>query len=140
MSEFLDSKSAPGMQVPCGVSQRNRMSAGNVLARTLEAPLPAPPPPGRGRCSRGAREGLALDRALVNRHAQRRGDDRQRDRGEPHREIRAGEIERGAAGPGADERAELVAEKRDRKSTRLNSSHDQIPYAVFCLKKKIIAR
>src|SRR2546428_3475876 len=26
--------------------------------------------------------------------------------------------------------------KRDRKSTRLNSSHDQISYAVFCLKKK----
>src|SRR2546421_8848797 len=26
--------------------------------------------------------------------------------------------------------------QRDRKSTRLNSSHDQISYAVFCLKKK----
>src|SRR2546430_10739114 len=29
---------------------------------------------------------------------------------------------------------------RDRKSTRLNSSHSQISYAVFCLKKKIIHR
>src|SRR2546421_6615949 len=29
---------------------------------------------------------------------------------------------------------QLIA--RDRKSTRLNSSHDQISYAVFCLKKK----
>src|SRR2546428_4620104 len=28
----------------------------------------------------------------------------------------------------------------DRKSTRLNSSHDQISYAVFCLKKKTHAR
>src|SRR3982751_7014555 len=28
------------------------------------------------------------------------------------------------------------ATKADRKSTRLNSSHDQISYAVFCLKKK----
>src|SRR5206468_12070077 len=28
------------------------------------------------------------------------------------------------------------AARRDRKSTRLNSSHDQISYAVFCLKKK----
>src|SRR5688572_32255889 len=28
----------------------------------------------------------------------------------------------------------------DRKSTRLNSSHSQISYAVFCLKKKKIAR
>src|SRR2546421_3176682 len=27
---------------------------------------------------------------------------------------------------------------QDRKSTRLNSSHDQISYAVFCLKKKNI--
>src|SRR2546427_5822088 len=27
-------------------------------------------------------------------------------------------------------------ECRDRKSTRLNSSHSQISYAVFCLKKK----
>src|SRR2546427_2539826 len=28
------------------------------------------------------------------------------------------------------------ASGRDRKSTRLNSSHSQISYAVFCLKKK----
>src|SRR5205085_7337256 len=28
----------------------------------------------------------------------------------------------------------------DRKSTRLNSSHSQISYAVFCLKKKNYAR
>src|SRR2546430_4379902 len=30
----------------------------------------------------------------------------------------------------------LTAFLRDRKSTRLNSSHSQISYAVFCLKKK----
>src|SRR5690348_17817276 len=29
-----------------------------------------------------------------------------------------------------------TAEARDRKSTRLNSSHPSISYAVFCLKKK----
>src|SRR5206468_12920989 len=29
----------------------------------------------------------------------------------------------------------LIAKPGDRKSTRLNSSHDQISYAVFCLKK-----
>src|SRR3989475_8696096 len=29
-----------------------------------------------------------------------------------------------------------AGERRDRKSTRLNSSHSQISYAVFCLKKK----
>src|SRR5206468_9732371 len=33
-------------------------------------------------------------------------------------------------------RSHRFAEFRDRKSTRLNSSHDQISYAVFCLKKK----
>src|SRR5256886_2859335 len=31
-------------------------------------------------------------------------------------------------------------EKVDRKSTRLNSSHSQISYAVFCLKKKKTVR
>src|SRR5688572_32484897 len=35
--------------------------------------------------------------------------------------------------PGADRGH---AESEDRKSTRLNSSHSQISYAVFCLKKK----
>src|SRR2546421_9689801 len=31
---------------------------------------------------------------------------------------------------------EVSVRQGDRKSTRLNSSHDQISYAVFCLKKK----
>src|SRR5207302_4732652 len=33
--------------------------------------------------------------------------------------------------------AEFSAKSTDRKSTRLNSSHVKISYAVFCLKKKI---
>src|SRR2546429_8242086 len=34
---------------------------------------------------------------------------------------------------------DIVADiRRDRKSTRLNSSHGYISYAVFCLKKKIL--
>src|SRR5256886_7438787 len=50
--------------------------------------------------------------------------------------------------PGHDEaqrRAVLVGQDpavepdQDRKSTRLNSSHSQISYAVFCLKKKKLA-
>src|SRR5437868_9364741 len=36
-------------------------------------------------------------------------------------------------------RSELARSSRDRKSTRLNSSHVSISYAVFCLKKKTIA-
>src|SRR3712207_2728987 len=35
-------------------------------------------------------------------------------------------------------RVHLPAEQGDRKSTRLNSSHANISYAVFCLKKKKI--
>src|SRR5260221_14224906 len=37
-------------------------------------------------------------------------------------------------------RTPLTAIKTDRKSTRLNSSHTVISYAVFCLKKKNSAR
>src|SRR5947207_8365690 len=45
-------------------------------------------------------------------------------------------------GPAADRRGDAAAWERalylarDRKSTRLNSSHTVISYAVFCLKKK----
>src|SRR5271165_7272193 len=39
--------------------------------------------------------------------------------------------------PGVERFESLRCEtKRDRKSTRLNSSHVKISYAVFCLKKK----
>src|SRR5438309_4459490 len=37
---------------------------------------------------------------------------------------------------GADSILFVVTERGDRKSTRLNSSHSSISYAVFCLKKK----
>src|SRR2546430_11568356 len=37
---------------------------------------------------------------------------------------------------GAQRIAEIASGAGDRKSTRLNSSHSQISYAVFCLKKK----
>src|SRR3712207_7862752 len=39
-------------------------------------------------------------------------------------------------GPGLVEMVEGLVMHRDRKSTRLNSSHANISYAVFCLKKK----
>src|SRR5688572_31557747 len=55
---------------------------------------------------------------------------------------RAGAAARTAAGPTVDGKAEAIADLMlevaqclDRKSTRLNSSHSQISYAVFCLKK-----
>src|SRR2546430_9018886 len=37
-----------------------------------------------------------------------------------------------------NDQTRLTVSARDRKSTRLNSSHSQISYAVFCLKKKKI--
>src|SRR2546430_6124494 len=43
-------------------------------------------------------------------------------------------LETGATDARSEKDARLKA--RDRKSTRLNSSHSQISYAVFCLKKK----
>src|SRR2546430_7612698 len=51
-----------------------------------------------------------------------------------HRHLDA-EHRAGLAGPRADKLALLRRPRlRDRKSTRLNSSHSQISYAVFCLK------
>src|SRR3712207_8282235 len=43
---------------------------------------------------------------------------------------------RGAARPVPREDPRALPRARDRKSTRLNSSHANISYAVFCLKKK----
>src|SRR5438128_9436625 len=51
-----------------------------------------------------------------------------RSRGRPRRRERAADLPGELVGPQADQ--------LDRKSTRLNSSHGSISYAVFCLKKK----
>src|SRR2546427_5720336 len=50
--------------------------------------------------------------------------------------VLASRIEKNAVGARASIRGRSGAASRDRKSTRLNSSHSQISYAVFCLKKK----
>src|SRR5882757_5537309 len=73
-------------------------------------------PPLRWRGFRAAASGRACARAGGKRP--------------PHR---AGELSLAARPPGFGNQA-LSA--RDRKSTRLNSSHANISYAVFCLKKK----
>src|SRR3712207_7636675 len=41
-----------------------------------------------------------------------------------------------ALGVGPESRVGICVRRSDRKSTRLNSSHANISYAVFCLKKK----
>src|SRR5690349_15046710 len=52
-----------------------------------------------------------------------------------HRRRHVGRQRLGALGFGSGAAARL-RRSRDRKSTRLNSSHVEISYAVFCLKKK----
>src|SRR5258707_3329390 len=55
----------------------------------------------------------------------------------PHRQRAGGPPLRGAALPrGQAGLPDRRARAQDRKSTRLNSSHANISYAVFCLKKK----
>src|SRR2546427_4873973 len=49
-------------------------------------------------------------------------------------QLRAGASLRSSGRPHLPRR--LLSPQVDRKSTRLNSSHSQISYAVFCLKKK----
>src|SRR3712207_8186620 len=51
-------------------------------------------------------------------------------------EAKVARAESGAAGVSDERAAQLLARAEDRKSTRLNSSHANISYAVFCLKKK----
>src|SRR5256885_9914900 len=55
-------------------------------------------------------------------------------RGEEQRDRR--DLLRAAHLPPRDQGLELRPRRLDRKSTRLNSSHLVISYAVFCLKKK----
>src|SRR2546422_6473941 len=62
--------------------------------------------------------------------------DRRAERDYDREAAEACEAERheGTAHPGAV--GDSAADDQDRKSTRLNSSHGYISYAVFCLKKK----
>src|SRR2546430_11653834 len=48
----------------------------------------------------------------------------------------AGSEEQGPSERTSSKSPKINAGEQDRKSTRLNSSHSQISYAVFCLKKK----
>src|SRR3712207_8172304 len=63
-------------------------------------------------------------------------------RAQRHEDLRGGRVEvqrREMQDPvprPAPELPRLVHDQVDRKSTRLNSSHANISYAVFCLKKK----
>src|SRR3712207_8356059 len=77
--------------------------------------------------SEGARLALLGDEGRIDRHANNVS--ARRDDGLSVASVEDEELtgEREAVG---------VSPSRDRKSTRLNSSHANISYAVFCLKKK----
>src|SRR5206468_5652716 len=60
----------------------------------------------------------------------------ERDHGAGRRELGLGDAQFRAAPLTGQGRGRRGPGGQDRKSTRLNSSHDQISYAVFCLKKK----
>src|SRR5438132_4775708 len=72
-------------------------------------------------CCRGARRSTRRPAAPPRSRSARRG---HRARAWPH------SAQPPSRGPDGE------SERRDRKSTRLNSSHTVISYAVFCLKKK----
>src|SRR2546426_7173086 len=61
---------------------------------------------------------------------------RSRPVGQRHGELRLRQSRAQRAHVAPAQRLVLDAKLRDRKSTRLNSSHLVISYAVFCLKKK----
>src|SRR5689334_23786168 len=69
----------------------------------------------RSRCAFAAARAAAAGRAAAERHR---------------------EVGRDGAGLQFPDRGRARQFREDRKSTRLNSSHSSISYAVFCLKKK----
>src|SRR5438105_12158246 len=105
----------------------------------------------RERAHWNAHRALGQARDLLADKAQRAGDFQPADVGSRHhvsvfgdgdRHVReledaAGMVGAHVAGDAAGARRRTdEARLRDRKSTRLNSSHEWISYAVFCLKKK----
>src|SRR2546421_1207642 len=82
-------------------------------------------------CSSDLHADIAADIDAVPARAARRGNDRR------SAQERIAEIGRLRVKHRSDDRdTAKQPTQQDRKSTRLNSSHDQISYAVFCLKKK----
>src|SRR2546426_8550817 len=92
--------------------------------RSPPGPWECAAPPGRSDDRRGSRPHRVAAPAQI---------------GACFRDGGAAEVEQGggedAVGAGV-ERLRQMLERPDRKSTRLNSSHLVISYAVFCLKKK----
>src|SRR2546427_9036444 len=137
---------------PARLSPLENHRAASRTRRACTRPPPPPPPAGRNprrrdraapraaeaRAPRTRRWGRASGRsdacaALFSRCARIDGgeDDALQQVTETHER-------RGYEGDAHDDREVAILRRLpgDRKSTRLNSSHSQISYAVFCLKKK----
>src|SRR2546427_1978850 len=135
-----------------GVAERHRGCACDVLLGGMTQPARRRQPDGRvglarvghGRCGERGRE-AGDERSIIGLEC------RPGERGEEEHEAEigvGGRPPRGCFHGGADGLAEWALGRAgqggpdrrlgetDRKSTRLNSSHSQISYAVFCLKKK----
>src|SRR5436190_13446849 len=80
-----------------------------------------------------ARAGERVGRGRVERLVRANGVQGAKRRGKPWRTTFP---DRQASRPPDLVRRDFSASRPDRKSTRLNSSHTVISYAVFCLKKK----
>src|SRR5256886_7543585 len=94
---------------------------------TLPLHDPLPTPPSRTDAATGRRRSCARSRTRTRTPSPSPG------RTAPH-SATDGRTSPGRAPPPSRGRRE-AAGRADRKSTRLNSSHSQISYAVFCLKK-----
>src|SRR5690606_41829081 len=108
-----------------------RLPAFSVLCGAVHVSLPparTPPPPFPYPTlfrSPHRREHLGREDAGGLARGRQHGDD----------EVAFGDEVAQLLGPGIDA-LDAFRRHRDRKSTRLNSSHVKISYAVFCLKKK----
>src|SRR5690606_39622688 len=100
--------------------------AGLVAAIAANPPHEGSPPPGEAEQERRLADIIGADAEARRRDYENVTD---ADPGRPHFFI-------GMVGVRPESRGEGYAALLDRKSTRLNSSHVKISYAVFCLKKK----
>src|SRR2546422_2255665 len=76
--------------------------------------------------------GESIAEGTLSKWLKKLGDEVKRD--EPLFEISTDKVDAEIPAPAAGKLVEIKVQ--DRKSTRLNSSHGYISYAVFCLKKK----
>src|SRR5690606_40153388 len=99
---------------------RTAPSSPRIYPLSLHDALPICVPLQRGERDRGAEQVEAEHRSV------------------DQAQLRPGEPARPVPVPGRGQRAGQHGAEGDRKSTRLNSSHVKISYAVFCLKKKVV--